>query len=98
MQVSFEKTLEQLSLTPEDVERAKEKIMHTQGPERHLFDKIEQLKQICEEQKTQIHESLQEHREEVKIVQEELEDESVRARRRKGKFKRTGSKKGWLPS
>lgn len=70
--------------------------------DKKLYDKLGNLKEVCEEAKARLHESLQQSPIEVQQLSDEIKDssstEKQKARRRKSKFKGVGGKKGWSPA
>lgn len=67
-----------------------------------LLDKVTNLQDICENAKERIYSSIQEQPEIEQQVKEELKQATASNKkkriRRKGKFRRVGGKKGWMPT
>jgi len=70
--------------------------------DKKLFNKIEHLKQTCEAARERAHIALQEEPEAEENLKEKIKQSTTskkkKTARRKGKFRRVGGKKGWMPT
>ena len=91
-----------LSLIEQSVDMEKAKPAQTDKNTRKMMEKIHHLKQVCDSAKERIHESIREHPSEEAELKEKLRhatsSNQKKVLRRKGKFRKVGGKKGWMPT
>ncbi len=97
LNISYQKTLQALSLTDADVVEFRKNILEQGGPEKKLLDTLNQLQTTCEQARDRVNTSLLGSREQIKDF-EAMGDEDATKKRRKSKFKSMGGRKGWLPT
>jgi len=90
-----------LSLIEEAGEEQKEEApINKEG--KRLLNKIGHLKETCESARERAHAALQEQPEAQELLKEQIKQSTTskkkKAARRKGKFRRVGGKKGWMPT
>jgi hypothetical protein len=70
--------------------------------DKKVLEKLRSLQEICEAARGRLYESMKENPEEERALEEKIQEattsEEKRAKRRKGKFRRLGSKEGWIPT
>jgi len=91
-----------LALIENVVQESGEEFPPLSKEDQKIFNKIQHLKEICEAAKERIHTSIQAQPEAEEIIKEELRSATGTKKKkkihRKGKFRRVGGKKGWLPT
>lgn len=97
-QEGYKNTLALLGIKPEDVKPTPEEIENLSSREKKLLEQIEFLKTTCEDARERVYQSLQEDKDTLHVVSEELKDKKTEGARRKSKFKGMGGKSGWLPT
>ncbi len=97
-QDNYRAHLAMIGLTPEDVRPTPEEIAALDPKQKKVFEKMQNLKNTCEEARERLYQSMQADPETLKIVKGELRDKGKEKIRRKGKFKGMGGKQGWLPT
>jgi hypothetical protein len=89
-----------LSLIEEASKDQKELPINKEGEK--LLNKIGQLKETCEAARERAHAALQEQPGAEELLKEQVKEVTTskkkKVARRKGKFRRVGGKKGWMPT
>ena len=95
---SFAKTLQSMNIKEKDLKELKQNVDTLPASEKRLIATLKDLESKCEKAREEMYKSLQENRQTLKEVAEDLKGEKGKSARRKDKFKGIGGKKGWLPS
>jgi len=95
MMEGYQKALESLSLTEEDVQRFRETL---KGKEKKMTDTMGRLIQECEAAKERTYKAIQEDNVMARSVKEDLKTEEQKGKKRRDRFKSVGGKKGWMKS
>jgi len=98
LNTSFQNTMQEMKLSPEDLVRMRKDLLASDKPEKKIFEKLDALTEQCEEARSRIHKELMENKSQLSALQDESKSSSKKKQARKGKFKSVGSKKGWMPA